>query len=71
MHITRDPLARDPLCLAGSVPPTSDGNRMPLNYSQTPITPLSSERAFQEAARKYTKTYFEQLHGDHPVDDDR
>jgi phospholipase C len=42
-----------------------------LNYSQTPITPLSSERAFQDSARKYTKAYFKQLHGDHPVDDDR
>ena len=41
------------------------------NYSQTPITPLSKEAAFQQSARRYTKSYFQSLHGDHPVDDDR
>jgi phospholipase C len=42
-----------------------------LNYSQTPIQPLSKEPAFEQSARKYTQAYFMNLHGDHPVDDDR
>lgn len=42
-----------------------------LNYQQTPIAPLVRERAFQMMARKYSASYFRNLHGDHPVDDDR
>jgi phospholipase C len=41
------------------------------NYSQTPIQPLTSDQLFMNATRPYSKAYFQNLHGNHPVDDDR
>lgn len=41
------------------------------NYNQSPIQPLTKNKAFMQYMSRYPKGYFQMLHGDHPVDDDR